>query len=80
MNAALPLTAAAIQIMGSRRGLDAGVMDGYSNRKTRRVFASLLRRRHLEKLPERLFPLTFIVYFILNYPEVCDGGRAIRAN
>lgn len=75
-----PLTKATLQVMDSRPEIEVGVMEGYSNRKTRRVFASLLRRRHLEKLPERLFPLTFIVYFILNYPEVCDGGRAIRAN
>lgn len=69
------LTQATINVMASRPELDTDVMAPYSNRKTRRVFASLLRRRHLEKLPERLFPLQFIVYFVLNYPEVCDGGR-----
>jgi hypothetical protein len=74
----LRLTEGAIRIMDSRSALSPTAMDGYSNRKTRRVFASLLRRRHLEKLPERLFPVVFITYFILNYPEVCNGGPANR--
>lgn len=71
----LQLSQAALGVMDSRPMLDVDIMAPYSNRKTRRVFASLARRKHLEKLPERMFPMQFIVYFILNYPEVCDGGR-----
>ena len=73
------IPAPVLSLMESRPSLRSGVMDGYTNRKTRRVFASLLRRHALQKLPPNLFPFEFIFYFVTNYPEVCHGQLRHRA-
>jgi len=74
------IPAPVLSLMESRPAIPSGVMDGYTNRKTRRVFTSLLRRGHLEKLPPSLFPFAFIFYFVTTYPEACFGQLHRRAH